>query len=291
MRLPGFFAAGGHRASGAAERRGAIGVVREAGPPDLPPAVEFHAATLRLGDNEILHEISLRIERGTICSLLAPSGGGKTTLLRLILGIYAPTSGQVLVLGDSPAHFTLGERRQIGYMPQGFVLYPELSVQSNLKFMTGLYGMSRHDRSRRINALLDMVELQEARNRPASELSGGMQRRLQLAAALMHGPEVLVIDEPTAGIDPLLRAHFWDYFRQLRDAGHTLVVTTQYVNEADYCDQAVLLKNGRLLASGSPASLRERALGAGALETDRHPPPFETVFLKLMEQTPGAGGR
>lgn len=252
--------------------------------PGARPAVEFGGVSLKLGHNEILHDLSFQIAPGTICGLLAPSGGGKTTTLRLILGVYGPTSGNVLVLGKAPDCFTLAERRQIGYMPQSFVLYPELSVRSNLKFVAGIYGLPRRGRSKRIDELVKMVDLEEARNRRASKLSGGMQRRVQLAATLIHNPQVLVIDEPTAGVDPLLRARFWEYFRSLRDQGHTLIVSTQYVTEAEYCDQVLMLRSGKLVASGSPDALREQAFGPGYLtESGRHPT-FEAVFLRLMEE-------
>ena len=251
--------------------------------PGQPPAVEFDDVSLKLGRNEIVHKLSFAIAPGTICGLLAPSGGGKTTMLRLILGVYAPSSGHVQVLGDAPDCFTLAERRQVGYMPQNFVLYPELSVKSNLKFVSGIYGLSRRGRSKRIDELLKMVDLQDARNQRASKLSGGMQRRLQLAATLIHNPQVLVIDEPTAGIDPLLRARFWEYFRSLRNEGQTLIIATQYVTEAEYCDQVLMLRAGRLVAAGAPDVLRERAFGAGYLATSGRPPTFEAVFLKLMD--------
>lgn len=225
----------------------------------------------------------MSIERSTLCCLLAPSGGGKSTVLRLILGLHLPTSGRVLVFGRSPAHFSLDERRQLGYMPQSFVLYPELSVQANLDFMAGLYAMGWFGRGKRIKTVLQLVDLEAARNQPARELSGGMQRRLQLAAALIHNPQILVIDEPTAGIDPLRRAHFWESFRNLRDLGHTVIVATQHVNEAEYCDQVVVLAQGRLVASGSPEALRRQAFPPNGLDSTGHPATFESIFLRLTE--------
>ena len=253
---------------------------REEHPPD---AVELVAVSRRFGAASVVRDLTFRIPRGTICGLLAPSGGGKTTTLRLITGIYPPSSGTVRVLGGAPAGFGEVERRRLGYMPQHFVLYPELSVRRNLDFVAGIYGLPRAGRAARIETLLAMVDLADARDRPARRLSGGMQRRLQLAATLLHDPELLVIDEPTAGIDPHLRARFWEHFRALRDGGRTLVISTQYVTEAEYCDQVVLLRDGRLVATGSPADLRARALPGGA-EMDGRQPTFEMVFLRLMEQ-------
>jgi ABC-2 type transport system ATP-binding protein len=276
---------GSSRKQAARQQEAAEAIVRpDAELADRRPAVAFDDVSLKIGHNEILHHLTFQIAPGTICGMLAPSGGGKTTTLRLILGVYAPTSGGVLVLGKAPDCFSLAERRQMGYMPQNFVLYPELSVRSNLKFVAGIYGLPRRGRSRRIDELVRMVDLEEARNRRASKLSGGMQRRLQLAATLIHNPQVLIIDEPTAGIDPLLRARFWEYFRHLRDQGHTLIISTQYVTEAEYCDQVLLLRAGKLIASGAPDALRDQAFGPGYLtESGRHPT-FEAVFLKLMQE-------
>ncbi len=237
------------------------------------PAVELSRVSLRFGRTEVVKELSFRIAPGTICGLLAPSGGGKTTALRLITGVYPPD------------RFNLEERRRLGYMPQGFVLYPELSVRRNLEFMAGIYALPRTRRGARIDALLTMVDLTAAGKRRAWRLSGGMQRRLQLAATLLHDPQVLVIDEPTAGIDPLLRARFWEHFRQLRDEGRTLIVSTQYVTEAEYCDQVVMLRAGGVVAAGTPAELRQQAFGANRVAAGGAPPSFEDVFLRLMAVT------
>lgn len=259
-------------------------VVREnTGMPEPPPAVRFDDVSLKRGGNEILHHVSFSVASGSICGLLAPSGGGKTTVLRLITGIYVPSSGHVLVLDKPPDCLELDERRRLGYMPQNFILYPELTVKGNLKFIAGIYGLPRHGRSRRIDYLMKMVDLEDARNRRASRLSGGMQRRLELAATLLHNPQVVVIDEPTAGIDPLLRARFWEYFRGLRSEGHTLIISTQYVTEAEYCDDVIVIRSGEVVAQGSPDELRAQAFGQGYLRPDGIPPGFEDVFLQLMQ--------
>lgn len=246
------------------------------------PAIELTEVSKRFGHAEILHDVSFHVERGTICGLLAPSGGGKTTTLRLITGVYSPSAGTVRVLGGAPDAFPPEERRRIGYMPQQFVLYPELSVYRNLKFMAGIYGLPP-GQGGRIEALVEMVGLDDAKNRKASALSGGMQRRLQLAATLLHQPELLIIDEPTAGIDPILRARFWDHFRRLRNEGRTLLISTQYVTEAEYCDRVLLMRDGRLVAAGSPAELRDQAFGPNSVGPDGMPPSFDEVFLRLMQ--------
>lgn len=252
-------------------------------PPDTsPPAIELSRVGLRLGRSQLLHDLSFRVPYGAILGLLAPSGGGKTTTLRLMTGVYTPASGMVRVFGGAPSRFSLAGRRRIGYMPQSFVLYPELSVRRNMEFMAGIYGLPRRGRAERIDELLRMVELGDVRDRPAGRLSGGMQRRLQLAATLLHDPDLLIIDEPTAGIDPILRARFWDHFHDLRAAGRTLVVSTQYVTEAEHCDLVVMLRNGRVVAAGTPAALREQAFGPGAALAGSQSPTFEDVFLRLV---------
>jgi ABC-2 type transport system ATP-binding protein len=146
-------------------------------------------------------------------------------------------------------------------MPQQFVLFPELSVLENMGFAASIYGMGFFGRGKRIRRTLELVELWDARDRPAGLLSGGMQRRLELATTLIHNPEVMFLDEPTAGIDPVLRAKFWEHFRALRDEGRTLIVTTQYVTESEYCDEILVLSEGRRLAMGTPEEVRRLAMG------------------------------
>jgi ABC-2 type transport system ATP-binding protein len=244
-------------------------------------AIDLVDVSRRFGGAEVVRGLTFGVRRGTICGLLAPSGGGKTTTLRLIAGIYPPSSGTVRVLGSEPSRFGEDDRRRIGYMPQHFVLYPELTVRRNLQFMAGVYGLPRRGRSERVNELITLVDLEDARDRSARRLSGGMQRRLQLAATLLHDPTLLIIDEPTAGIDPLLRARFWEHFRDLRDEGRTLVISTQYVTEAEHCDQIVLMRAGEVVAAGTPDELRARAFGPAAADRSRS---FEDVFVRLMGQ-------
>jgi ABC-2 type transport system ATP-binding protein len=257
----------------------------DAAPGEQRSAIELVDVSRRFGRTEVVRNLSFVIAPGTICGLLAPSGGGKTTTLRLITGVYPPSSGTVRVLGAAPHGFLPAQRRRLGYMPQHFVLYPELSVRRNLEFTAGIYGLPSAQREERIAALLAMVELEEAKNRRAGRLSGGMQRRLQLAATLLHDPDLLVIDEPTAGIDPILRARFWEHFRELRDQGRTLVISTQYVTEAEHCDQVVLLHDGQVVVSGTPEELRRRATGTAGV-----PDTFEEVFLRLVQADQASEG-
>lgn len=217
--------------------------------------------TKTFGDEVAVNDLSMYVPRGSIFGFIGPSGCGKTTTVRLLTGVHAPTSGQIEVLGKDPMHFTKSDREKIGYLIQNFVLYPELTVWENLNFASSFYGVSLLGRSRRLNHLLEFVELTEDRNKRASALSGGMKRRLSLAATMVHNPELLFLDEPTAGIDPLLRRKFWDYFKKLQEEGHTLFVTTQYVGEAAYCDMVGVMYEGRLLMVATPENLRKKAFG------------------------------
>jgi ABC-2 type transport system ATP-binding protein len=212
------------------------------------------------GKTYAVRDVSLDVYCGQILGLIGPSGCGKTTTIRLLLGIYFPTAGSVRVHGVARHQFTREVRENIGYMPQLFVLYPNLSVYQTLDFMASVYGLGFSYRRKRIADVLELVELTESRKKRASEISGGMQRRLALACALLHEPTVLVFDEPTAGVDPILRNKFWDHFRSLRDKGNTLFVTTQYVTEAEYCDRVALMDQGQVVALGSPDELRREAL-------------------------------
>jgi ABC-2 type transport system ATP-binding protein len=228
-------------------------------------ALLLENASLDFGGGAGVFDLSLALERGSILGLIGPSGCGKTTTIRLLTGLYGPTSGQVRVFGTRPTAFGPDDRSRIGYIPQQFILYPNLSAEENLHFLGGMYGMASRDRRRQIARLLDFVELTDARRRLGRQLSGGMQRRLMLAGALLHDPELLFADEPTAGIDPILRARIWDNFRALRDDGRTLLVTTQYVGEAAYCDRVAVMRRGRLVAIDTPTGLRRRALGGDVL--------------------------
>lgn len=226
-----------------------------------PPAVEMREVRKVFDDVVALDRVDLTIRRGRIVGIIGPSGAGKTTAIRLLLGIYAPTAGEVRVLGHEPSRFRRRDREQIGYLPQHFVLYPDLTVRENLSFIAGTYGLGWVRRRRRVPELLSLLHLSDAAGRLAQDISGGMQRRLELASALVHDPSLLVLDEPTAGLDPVLRAEVWDIFRDLQRRERTIVVTTQYVTEAEYCDGVVLIDGGRVIASGTPEDLRKRAFG------------------------------
>lgn len=223
--------------------------------------VTINNATKRFGDDVAVDGISLRVLPGTILGIIGPSGAGKTTLVRMLTGALAPTEGEIRVMGEDPRLFKRTTRERIGYMPQTFALYPDLTTRENVDFAASLFGMLWWRRHRRTQEVLEFVDLWSVRGRRASDLSGGMQRRLELASALVHEPEIAFLDEPTAGIDPILREKIWRGLHDLRDQGRTLLLTTQHVNEAEACDGVALISEGRLIALGTPDGLRHQAVG------------------------------
>lgn len=230
------------------------------------PPIFMRDATRRFGDFMAVDGVSLEVPQGTILGFIGPSGSGKTTTIKLLNGTLEPTAGEVRVLGEDPRHFHRRTRECIGYMPQHFVLYDELTASENVSFVASLFGVLWPERTKRVRNILQLLDLWDARDRRAKSLSGGMQRRVALAAALVHRPALLFIDEPTAGIDPILRQTIWGEFRRLRDEGRTLLITTQYVGEAEYCDQVALIADGKLIALGEPEKLRHEALGGDVIE-------------------------
>ena len=226
--------------------------------------IEAQNLTKTFGEDAAVQSLNLQLPRGTIFGFVGPSGCGKTTTVRLLTGFYKPTSGTLSVLGKAPTEFSKSDREKIGYLTQQFVLYPDLTVWENLNFAASFYGVGIF-RRKRLNKLLDFVELADDKSKLAKDLSGGMKRRLSLAAALVHNPELIFLDEPTAGIDPLLRRKFWDYFKVLQAEGHTLFITTQYVGEAAYCDLVGVMYGGRLLTIKTPDELRKKAYGGDVI--------------------------
>ena len=240
--------------------------------------------TKKFADETAVQDVSFDVPRSSIFGFIGPSGSGKTTTIRLLTGVYTPTDGQVIVLDRNPAKFSQGERARLGYMPQLFVLYPNLTVWENLNFAASLYGMGLF-RGKRLKEALKFVELYEHRWKLARNISGGMLRRLSLAATLVHDPQLLFLDEPTAGIDPVLRRKFWDHFRELKNQGRTIFVTTQYVSEADNCDLVGVQNNGKLLLVDTPQGLRHHAYG-GDMVDFRTAQPFDFQAEAMLRSLP-----
>ena len=230
--------------------------------------VVMEGVSRSFGTLRAIDGISLTVPAGTIVGLIGPSGSGKTTTIRTLTGALEPNSGTVRVLGENPREFRRGTRERIGYAPQLFVLYADLSARENVDFVGALFGMLWRKRRRRVREVLTLLGLWEARTRRASQLSGGMQRRLELACALVHEPDLLFLDEPTAGVDPLLRQTIWEELRRLRDEGRTVLVTTQYVGEAEHCDIVALISGGKLIGLASPEELRRQALGGEVIRIE-----------------------
>jgi ABC-2 type transport system ATP-binding protein len=219
------------------------------------PAVRLRSVLKRYGTLAALDGVNLEIQRGEMFAVVGPDGAGKTTLLRIIAGIVTGDEGELSLFGAVAATITRQMKRRIGYLAQGFALYRDLTVEENLEFFGRLYSAGTiPDRSYR-RQLLQFTRLEPFRERLAGQLSGGMQKKLALACALVHRPELIVLDEPTTGVDPVSRREFWNILKELQRDGLTIAVSTPYLDEADRCDRVGLLKEGRFLAQGTPAEI------------------------------------
>ena len=215
-------------------------------------AVDVQEVHKKFGALKALDGASLRVRQGEIYGLLGPNGAGKTTLIRTIVGLIAPDGGTVTVLGRRMPN--LDVLRAVGYMTQQAALYPGLSVEENVRFFAAINGAPEEG----VKEALDLVQLYERRRSVVSTLSGGMRQRCSLACALVHRPKLLLLDEPTVGIDPQLRVQFWEDFRRMAAAGTTLLVSSHVMDEAERCQRLGLIQYGRLLAEGTPAEICER---------------------------------
>lgn len=214
--------------------------------------ISFNYGRLRVIDN-----LSLAIPRGVSFGFLGPNGSGKTTLIRLMVGLLKPKSGAISCLGKPP---TPANARSIGYMPQLPSLYNELTVRQNLDFFAKIYGLkNRQERARRVDEVIKLVELEPKRNVSVTHLSGGMKQRVSLGCAIVHNPPLLFLDEPTVGLDPDLRTHFWEHFTNLTHTGTTLIISSHTMDDAAHCRQLIFLREGKIIALGTPQELRAAA--------------------------------
>jgi ABC-2 type transport system ATP-binding protein len=219
-------------------------------------AVEVRDLVKRFGDFVAVDHVSLSVARGEIFGFLGPNGAGKSTAIRMLCGLLQPTSGSATVGGLDLNTQAETIKARIGYMSQKFSLYDDLTVEENIDFFSGIYGVARGRREERKLYVLRMAGIEERRTSLTRLLSGGWKQRLALGCAILHEPPILFLDEPTSGVDPIARRTFWDLIYQLSGAGHTIFVSTHYMDEAEYCHRLALMDRGRIIALGTPAELK-----------------------------------
>jgi len=228
--------------------------------------VQTSGLTKKFGSLVAVDHMDLSVKSGEIFGFLGPNGAGKTTTVRILCGLMMPTSGTATVVGHDVVTEPEEVKQRIGYMPQAYGLYDDLTVDENLEFFGSVYRVPRDERRKRADEILRLVRLEEFRKHYAGELSGGMKRRMSLAVSLIHNPQLLILDEPTAGVDPPLRRIFWQYFRELNKRGVTFFINTHYMDEAELCDRLALISYGRLVSLGSPMELKRKAVGGERVE-------------------------
>ena len=247
------------------------------------PAIVVRELSRDFAGRQAVSRVSFEVARGSIVGLVGPDGAGKTTLIRMLAGVLPPTRGDAWVDGASVRTEVEGVKRRIGYMSQRFGLYTDLTVAENIEFYADLYLVPRTERVHRLQELYGFSGLRPFASRPAGMLSGGMKQKLGLCCALIHQPSVLLLDEPTFGVDPLSRHELWRFMHQMLTAGVTIFLSTSYLDEAERCHRVALLNDGRLLAYDEPLSLqRTLAQPGGQLAT------LEDVFIARLGG--GAGG-
>jgi len=241
--------------------------------------IEVRDARRMFGDFCAVNDVTFNVQQGEVFGLLGANGAGKTTLFRMLCGLLPLSGGQATVAGVDLRRARARARARIGYMAQKFSLYADLSVGQNLDFFSSAYGLTGRHKRERIEWALDSLELEPVAAARASALSLGYQQRLALAAALMHAPEILFLDEPTSGVDPLARREFWRQINALVQSGVTVLVTTHFLQEAEYCDRLVILAEGEILAEGTPADIK-----ASAQPAEGELPALEEAFIALIER-------
>ncbi len=229
------------------------------------PQIVVDNLVKQFGGFVAVDHISFRVDRGEIMGFLGPNGAGKSTIIRILCGLLRPSGGRVLVAGIDVTRHPDQVRKRIGYMSQKFSLYRDLSVEENLRFFGGLYRVPRDELPERLRFAIDMAGLRGRENALVATLASGWQQRLALACAVLHRPPILFLDEPTSGVEPTARRRFWDLIHALAADGVTVVVSTHYMDEAEYCDRAALINQGRIIVIGSPDELKHATLGGELL--------------------------
>jgi ABC-2 type transport system ATP-binding protein len=227
--------------------------------------------------------VTFDVRRASIFGFLGPNGAGKTTTMRMLLGLLSPSSGHACVLGYNVAHQPRAVKKRIGYMSQRFSLYDDLTVGENLRFYGRTYGLDNKRLNERVQFVLEMAGLVGRDRLRARELSGGWRQRLALGTAILHEPELVFLDEPTAGVDPVSRRAFWDLLYQLTAGGTTIFVTTHYMDEAEHCQELAFIHAGRIVAQGSPALIKSTLMKGQVLEISPDQPTEAMRLLKLAQ--------
>jgi ABC-2 type transport system ATP-binding protein len=238
-------------------------------------AIDVRGLTKRYGDRAVVDNVDLQVAPGRICGFLGPNGSGKTTTIRMLCGLLKPDAGSGTCLGLDVIKQARDIKRQAGYMTQKFGWYEDLSIRENLDFIARLFEIAQRERA--VDEALQRLGLTERQDQLAGTLSGGWKQRLALAGCLIHQPRLLLLDEPTAGVDPKARREFWDHIHRLAQEGITVLVSTHYMDEAERCDELVYIAYGKVLAHGTEAQIvQEAGLPAGAS--------LEEVFIKLIDR-------
>jgi ABC-2 type transport system ATP-binding protein len=247
-------------------------------------AVEIRDLVKAFGSFVAVDHVSLQVKKGEIFGFLGPNGAGKSTTIRMLCGLLTPTSGDASVSGCDVRTQPEEIRRNIGYMSQKFSLYDDLTVEQNIDFFTGMYGVPRQRRQERKDYVLEMANLKERRGAATYTLSGGWKQRLALGCAILHDPPVLFLDEPTSGVDPIARGAFWNLIHDMAETGHTVFVSTHYMDEAEYCNRLALMYRGKVIALGTPEELKTNFDGHALLRLDTAAT-LET--MRVLEGIPG----
>jgi len=246
-------------------------------------AVEATELTKKFGDFTAVDRVSFTIQRGEIFGFLGPNGAGKTTTIRMLLGLLRPTGGQAQVLGFDIVKQTDEVKKRIGYMSQRFSLYNDLTVEENLNFYGRTYGVKNQQLRERKAYILEMAGLEGRERELTKNLAGGWKQRLALGTAIIHEPEMVFLDEPTAGVDPISRRAFWDLLYELADGGTTIFVTTHYMDEAEHCQRLAFIHGGRIAARGSPGDIKENVMRGQVLEIDCDQPEAAILTLRRLD--------